>query len=338
MTVSTATAVAAADSDLAAGKIGILSFLFVLGQLAVLLIVIQAVHASRAPAFLQVTMLAFAGFAIHALLPLRYRLPLFLVLSLAAIGLVFGLTNGLTLIAIGLTLIGACHLPVSFGWRIAVLLALGAVLAALRANWLPALWSEAIWPILASMFMFRLIVYMYDLKHDKTSVTPVRTLSYFFMLPNVCFPLFPVIDYKTFRRTYFDDDAYRIYQIGVDWMVRGRHPPPALPLRLLLPHVVALRSERHRRPCQFCLSNFLLYLRVSGLFHLIVGHAPSVWVQPARNAPPLLPRLELQRLLAADQHLLEGLHVEGLLLSDGIPAATLGCDQGDGLGYDCLCS
>ena len=41
------------------------------------------------------------------------------------------------------------------------------------------------------------------------------------MLPNACFPLFPVVDYKTFRRNYFDDDAYRIYQIGVDWMVRG---------------------------------------------------------------------------------------------------------------------
>ena len=27
------------------------------------------------------------------------------------------------------------------------------------------------------------------------------------MLPNVCFPLFPVVDYKTFRRNYYDDDA-----------------------------------------------------------------------------------------------------------------------------------
>ena len=26
-----------------------------------------------------------------------------------------------------------------------------------------------------------------------------RTLAYFFMLPNVCFPLFPVVDYLSFR-------------------------------------------------------------------------------------------------------------------------------------------
>ena len=112
-------------------------------------------------------------------------------LSLVAIGLVFGISDGLTLIAIGLTLIGACHLPVPFRWRIAVLLALGAGLAALRAKWLPGLWSEAIWPILGSMFMFRLMVYLYDLRHDSSPGSPVRTLSYFFMLPNACFPLFP---------------------------------------------------------------------------------------------------------------------------------------------------
>jgi uncharacterized membrane protein len=70
------------------------------------------------------------------------------------------------------------------------------------------------------MFMFRLIVYFYDLRHDKTRGTLWQSLSYFFMLPNACFPLYPVIDYKTYRRNYYDEDAYRIYQVGVDWMVR----------------------------------------------------------------------------------------------------------------------
>ena len=42
-------------------------------------------------------------------------------------------------------------------------------------------------------------------RHDSGHVG--RTLSYFFMLPNACFPLFPVIDYKTFRRNYYDEDA-----------------------------------------------------------------------------------------------------------------------------------
>ena len=70
--------------------------------------------------------------------------------------------------------------------------------------------------------MFRLIVYFYDLRHDTARrLRPAQSLAYFFMLPNVCFPLFPVVDYKTFRRNYYDDDAYRIYQVGIDWIVRG---------------------------------------------------------------------------------------------------------------------
>ena len=105
------------------------------------------------------------------------------------------------------------HVMKSLGWV--------AALAAFRSSWVPTGIPPAVWPILGSMFMFRLAVYMYDLRHDPKLASPARTLAYFFLLPNVCFPLFPVVDYKTFRRNYYDDDAYRIYQIGVDWIVRG---------------------------------------------------------------------------------------------------------------------
>ena len=119
--------------------------------------------------------------------------------------------------------------------------------------------------------MFRLIVYIYELRHDKTPVSPVQTLSYFFMLPNVCFPLFPVIDYKTFRRNYYDDDAYRIYQTGIDWIVRG--VIHLLLYRFVYYHLTLAPSEvtGPAQLIQYLVANFLLYLRVSGLFHLIVG-------------------------------------------------------------------
>ncbi|MDN5753513.1 MAG: hypothetical protein L0H15_09560, partial [Nitrosospira sp.] len=127
------------------------------------------------------------------------------------------------------------------------------------------------WPILGSMFMFRLIIYLYELRHDKTPASPVQTLSYFFMLPNVCFPLFPVVDYKTFRRNYYDDDAYRIYQTGIDWIVRG--VVHLILYRFVYYHLTLAPSEVTGPPelIQYLMANFLLYLRVSGLFHLIIG-------------------------------------------------------------------
>ena len=91
------------------------------------------------------------------------------------------------------------------------------------------------------------------------------------MLPNVCFPLFPVVDYQTFRRTYYDRDAHAIHEQGLRWIARG------------LVHLLLYRFVYHNvlnDPAdvatlgdlvQFMLGTFLLYLRVSGQFHLIVG-------------------------------------------------------------------
>jgi D-alanyl-lipoteichoic acid acyltransferase DltB (MBOAT superfamily) len=259
-----------ADRVTQQGRISAAKFLVVLAQLGLLTLVLRQFQIESG-AFLRLALLAFAGFAVHAWLPLRYRLPFFLGLSLAGIALVLGVTNGAWLVAVGLVLLGICHLPFAFAVRIAILIAVAAVLVAQRAQWMAAPWSEAIWPILGSMFMFRLIVYLYDLRHDTAPPSPLHALSYFFMLPNACFPLFPVVDYKTFRRNYFDDDAYRIYQIGVDWMVRG--VIHLILYRVVYYYLTLAPSEVHGPGdlAQYMVSNFLLYLRVSGQFHLIVG-------------------------------------------------------------------
>ncbi len=258
------------ESDAQKGQIGLVNYLGVIAQLALLLLLLRQFQIESA-AFLRLAMLAFAGFAIHAWLPLRMRLPFFVALSLAGIGVVMGGVNAAWLVAIGLVLVGICHLPISFASRGALLLGVAGVLALQRAGHLPFPWSDAIWPILGAMFMFRLIVYFYDLRHDKTPTTPAQSLAYFFMLPNACFPLFPVIDYKTFRRNYFDDDAYRIYQVGIDWMVRG---VIHLILYRIVYYYLTLAPHEVSNPAeliQYLVANFLLYLRVSGLFHLIIG-------------------------------------------------------------------
>jgi alginate O-acetyltransferase complex protein AlgI len=238
--------------------------------------------------------LAFVGFIIHHLLPIRFRLPFFAMLSLVAI--VFGLGEtgmarfaavltarislatflyplipGVTLVGIGLGLIGLCHLPIRFGGRVAAVAVAAAGLSVLRANsqWFPDI--KGMWVIFGSMFMFRLMIYLYDLKHRTAPFSPARAISYFFMLPNVCFPLFPVVDYKTFSSTYYNEDWPRVYQTGLKWMFRGV-------IQLLLYRVVyqyapldvsKLSSALDVAGCM--LGMYLLYLRVSGTFHLIVG-------------------------------------------------------------------
>ena len=264
------TALRSQGSALPDRRIGLRHYVLIVGQLALFTLLLRQFQIESA-AFLRLAMLAFAGFAIHALLPLRARLPFFLALSLASIVLVMNPGNAVWVIGIGLALIGICHLPIAFAWRIALLSAATVLLMALRARWIDGPMSDAIWPILGSMFMFRMVLYLYDLRHDPTIASPVRTLSYFFMLPNACFPMFPVVDSKAFQRNYFDADAYETYQRGIDWMVRGV-------IHLLLYRYVyynlALAPSEVVEPAkliQYIVANFLLYLRVSGLFHLIVG-------------------------------------------------------------------
>jgi hypothetical protein len=238
--------------------------------------------------------LAFFGFIIHHLLPLRFRLPFFAVLSLIAVVLGVGemgtrtfagwlagrvpvrdflypLFPGICLIAIGFGLMGLCHLPIRFGARVGLIALAGAGLTLLRAysQWLPDV--KEMWVVLGSMFMFRLIIYLYDLRHRTAPFSLARATSYFFLLPNICFPLFPVVDYRTFCSTYYNEDWRRVYQTGLKWMFRG--VVQLLIYRLVYQYAPLDVSKLSSAvdAGEFMLGTYLLYLRVSGSFHLIVG-------------------------------------------------------------------
>src|SRR5207244_6557583 len=240
-------------------------------QLGLLVLLIQQFNLISPLFEHQIVLLIFFGFLVHYLLPFWFRLPFFLFLSLSTIVCVFGVVQAGWLVAIGLALIGLCHLPLPFKLRIALVALAGIALAELRSGWFHAPWSEAIWPILASMFMFRLIVYLYSLQHRKAPVSFWSSLSYFFLLPIVVFPLFPVVDYATFYRNYYDADRHLIHQRGLKWIFWGV-------IHLLLYRCVyyylvippeAVNSVTNL-VC-YLISNFLLILRLSGQFHLVIG-------------------------------------------------------------------
>jgi hypothetical protein len=246
-------------------------FLSVAIQLGLLVLVIRQFHLVNQMFYQKIAGLTFLGFLIQYFLPFRYHLRFFLILSMTGILAVLGLSQSVWLIGIGLFLIGICHLRISFLTRITALLITGIFLAILRSDLIHVPWLTAIWPVLGSMFMFRLIIYLYDYRHEKSPMSIDHTLSYFFLLPNVVFPFFPVVDYKTFRRTYYDSDRYWIYQKGVEWMLKGiTH----LIIYRFVYYYLMISSIDVANPgalVRHLISNYLLYLRVSGQFHLIVG-------------------------------------------------------------------
>jgi hypothetical protein len=253
------------------GREELMRFLLVAGQLALVLLAIRLFAIESSRGFTKLIWLVFGGFVVHARLPMKLRPPFFLLLCVAAIGVVLGPLDAARVVGIGAGLVGLCHVPVPFGARVALLVAAAAALALLRGGGFDVDWAPTVLPVIGSMFMFRLAVYLYDLRHEQRPARPWERLSYFFLLPNPCFPLFPIVDYATWRRSWYSRDAHEIHQKGVLWMLRGTIQLLAYRFiyHRLLPD--ASRVEGLFGVAQFVVTTYLLYLRISGQFHLIAG-------------------------------------------------------------------
>ena len=261
-------------------RLAIENFLWVTAQASLLVFIIHRYNLESAP-FRSLMLLVVAGFLVHHFLPIKLKMHFFLGLSLVGTGYVLGLdASGFNLsvcierlailLGLGGVLIGVCHLPIRWSVRVGLLLLIGGVLAVLRGGMvqLPAL--DGVFPILASMFMFRLMIYVYDIRHEPQPQLS-RAFAYFFALPNVCFPLFPVIDYANFKSNYFKGDLFAGYQKGLDWMLRGIFH--LLLWRLIYYHVYLdpSRISDGTDVARYLFANMGLYLRVSGQFHLVIG-------------------------------------------------------------------
>jgi D-alanyl-lipoteichoic acid acyltransferase DltB (MBOAT superfamily) len=256
-------------AELAPGRLARLGAIAV--QFALIVGAIRVLNIETS-AFELVATVALGGFLVHHFLPAAWRMGFFAALSIATLAMVLGWADAAWLFGIGCVLIGLCHLPLAMPARIALICAVGVLLAAGRAQllaWDPV--PTVVWPLLGSFFMFRLMIYLYDLKHRTAPFSVERAFAYFFMLPNVCFPLFPIIDYKTFQRSAYSEDALRLYHTGVRWMLRGLVHLLLYKLVYFLGVTAPGEAASGLGVARYMVAGYLLYLKISGTFHLIIG-------------------------------------------------------------------
>ena len=253
-------------------------FLALAAQLALLLLIFRVYdtagkndyrHATSE--FLRLSAIAFGAFLIHYWLPFRFKEYFWAAVSIGGAFLLLEPRVAELLIAAGLIffLILRSHAP--FKWRVILVAVIFAALIYCRVNKVPHI-PAGFYPVFGALFMFRIIVYVYDLSHSRERARLLPFLSYFFLLPNYIFPLFPVIDFQTMRRTYYQRDIHDIAQQGIRWMTRGA-------IQLMVYRLVLYFNDNYLpdRVTNFgalmaALSlNYLLYLNVSGQFHMIVG-------------------------------------------------------------------
>ncbi|CAN5542894.1 hypothetical protein BH10BAC1_BH10BAC1_08370 [soil metagenome] len=247
------------------------SFLLSLLQLIILLFFVSKFQIEKSSGISAIASIVVGAFILSSWIPLRFRPAILFATSVSIIYYAFGFFSGTILMIGGIGLIACCHLPIKFWMRICLIIFAGIGMIILRANLFYAPRVAVIVPFLASMFMFRLIIYLHEIKHGTTAANYWQRLSYFFLFPNHCFLLFPIIDFKTYVKTYYTRPDTEIWQKGIRWMLRG--VIHLLCYRIIYLHLLISPHEVTNLTTllEYITCSYALILRLSGLFHFILG-------------------------------------------------------------------
>ncbi|RBP52960.1 hypothetical protein [Arenicella xantha] len=216
-------------------------------------------------------LLVIGAFVLRFFIPSTYRQWFFVLVTIGALLIVLAWQQTLIFLAIALTMIGVCNLPIHLKWRQFILLGIAIWLGVIRFGFGVQWLASSTLILLSSMFMFRMLLLLFELKHQKEAVPIATQVSYFLMLPNVIFPLFPVVDYKLFQRNYLSSIDIERCQRGVYLIAKG-----VLYLfvyRLIYSFLIPSKSDVDS-PQAFMVYislSYLLTIRLAGIFHFSVG-------------------------------------------------------------------
>ncbi|HWF90764.1 MAG TPA: hypothetical protein VN684_00700 [Terriglobales bacterium] len=259
-------------------------FSILIAQLGLLLGVFRVYHVEQFGGpedlnFFAMLCVAFAAFAVHYWIPFQWKEKFWVAVSMisAALFLERRVAAGVLLAGFALYFI----LSSKLSYRIRVALTIAGFLLAMVFNWKADRLAHlsyglsiptAFWRVFGGLFMFRIIIYVYDLRTIKGKPSLTEFLSYFFILPNYLLLLFPVIDFKTMRMSYYRRNIHDSAQQGVFWILRGAVQLMLYMIVLQAHYVQELKGVHSAFSLVWMmLLTFLLYLRVSGQFHMVIG-------------------------------------------------------------------
>ena len=215
--------------------------------------------------------LVIGAFVLRFLIPREYRQWFFVLMTICALLIVLAWQQTLIFLAIAFTMIGVCNLPLGLKWRQLILLGIVIWLGSIRFGYGTQWVASSTLILLSSMFMFRMLLLLYELKHQKEEVPIETQVSYFLMLPNVIFPLFPVVDYKLFQRSYLSSVDLERCQRGIYLIAKG--VLYLFAYRLIYSFLIPAKTEVDS-PQEFMVYislSYLLTIRLAGIFHFSVG-------------------------------------------------------------------
>jgi len=209
------------------------------------------------------------GFFIYSFLPNRYR-PFFYCLIFAACT-IYVLSWLTALLIVSTLAFTAFVLFSNIAWRLKLLylIILFAGLIVVNRFYMPRANIAATY--IAAILMFRVIVLMYELKYARLKDNRWLQLSYFLCFPNLSFLFFPIIDYRTYMRSYYAD-SYGVVCRRAMWFIMlavGELLLYKLITHYLNPTVASIHDAYTL--IAFCLSHYLLVIKMVGILTMGVG-------------------------------------------------------------------
>lgn len=246
-------------------------FSLALAQFILILFIVTQYNFEKSSGIIDYAPYVIIVFILHSFISIRFRSAFLFLSCVALVYAAFGILAGSFFILIGLGLIFICHLPIKYLYRFVLILAIAFLLALFRTEFIYIPWMTMTVMYMAPLFMFRLIIYLYEIKNGLVPANKWQSISYFFMFPNVFFLFFPIIDYKTYIKTHLDSPEQEIWQKGIRWMVRGLIH--IMCYRLICFHFLIGPVEVVDLPTllQYMVVNYSLIIRLSGVFHFMIG-------------------------------------------------------------------
>lgn len=249
----------------------IMSSIFCTLLVACALYIVELYHIEEFFEFKKILIVAIGAFVVQFLLPSKYKILAFIMAGLTALVIFFSPKDAL-IVLVGIIFIGFIgSLRINYWIKITLLTIIGVFLALSRSHVIPSVIPDKVITVLAGIFMFRILIYIYTLNHEKNEENRSMQFSYFFMFPNLVMPFFPIVDYKNFVNGAKSGHTLLAYNRGANLILRGLIQ--ILFYRIFYSYFIPSIGDVDNvlSLSQFIFFTYLTTLRLSGILHFAVG-------------------------------------------------------------------
>ena len=212
-----------------------------------------------------------AMFVVNLIIPQNFRPILLFTTFVMTLTIFLGWLGATKVLMMCFFIIGLCHLPIKLIFRKIIVFGVGLVVGLMILGMVPSPFDTNQLRVIATIFMFRIILYLYELEYEKKPVPVWTRLNYFLLAPNIIFPLFPIVDYKKFQSGYYSENPVKTYQKGtnlITWSVLC-----LLIYRFIYHFGIPNIREIHGLAdvLQYFIATYLTVFRLIGLLTLSIG-------------------------------------------------------------------